>query len=339
MKCLANLTSSNQSESETKKDKAKETWQILRAEQPDIDSYFKSHALEIAEELLTNMWDDAKFHELFEADVEFVKDERTIDLKTFKKSLLFIQVIHIQAVHGYFCYLQIFNEFPFQQKAKKSTNIIHHFCETLPRKVINMLYSFKLLFQQAACEELKLAHLLRLCVLTDSIVDYLTKTNPRNTNIVAFFIRDFVYFFGNIISADCSDKLKLATCKYFKRFCKTILPDCADQFKPHFNYVVSILMSVTKMQTPTQIVNVCMDLLHFLISDQKDVLKEAIGQLDSFPSQEAFSELRRIQGDMKYGGQSFSLLNEIEYFLAVDKRKAEGLLSLKEHVSHLSSIL
>lgn len=92
-------------------------------------------------------------------------------------------------------------------------------------------------------------------------------------------------------------------------------------------------MPVTKNKTQTKIFDAGMALLRFLIVDNTDVLKIAIGQLDSFPKLIEFEELSRIQSNVKYNGKEFTLLDEIEYFLAVDKRKVEGLLSLKEYVS------
>lgn len=75
-----------------------------------------------------------------------------------------------------------------------------------------------------------------------------------------------------------------------------------------------------------------MNLLIFLVDNQKNVMHEAIGRLDSFPIHAEFNNLREIQNNAKYNGRTFSLRDEIEYFLSVEKRKIEGLLSLKEHV-------
>lgn len=204
-----------------------------------------------------------------------------------------------------------------------------------PRKIVNILYSLKLLWQKSVCDELKQAQMLRICVFIDIILDFLTKNaaNRSQSSVIGFFVRDFVYFIGNTISSDCSDKLKLATCKYFYKLCDRILPACAEHFQEHLNYIVSILMPITKSKSKTKISEAGMRLLRFLIIDQREVLKTAIGQLDSFPKLEEFNELSQIQNDMKYNGKSFTLLDEIEYFLVVDKRKIEGLLSLKEHVS------
>lgn len=201
---------------------------------------------------------------------------------------------------------------------------------------MNILYSLRLNLQNSFCEELKLSKMLQICVLIDIIVvDYLIENskNRNQLNTVEFFIRDFVYFFGNTISSDCSDKMKFATCTFFQK----LLPDCAEFFQPHLNYVVSVLMPITKSESHTKIFEAGMKILRFLIVDQTSAMKEVIGRLDSFPSQAEFNELRQIQSDVKYNGQQFSLLQEIEYFLSVDERNLEGLLSLKEHVRILTN--
>lgn len=186
------------------------------------------------------------------------------------------------------------------------------------------------------CEEQKLTQLFRVCVFVEIIAAFIMENaeEPTHSDTVGFFIRDFLYFFGNVISnATCGDKLKLATCKYFHKFCEKILPGCAKHFQPHLNYVVSILLPITKTNCQTKTSETSLALLHFLIATQTNALRSAIGELDSFPMHPEFDELRRIQHDVKYNGKSFTLIQEIEHFLAVEKRKVEGLLSLKEHVS------
>lgn len=172
--------------------------------------------------------------------------------------------------------------------------------------------------------------------MIEIITEFLVKNaqNSVHENVIEFFVKDFVYFFGNIISGSYNaDKMKLAACNYFDRFNRKILPQCADQFQPHLNYVVSVLMPMTKIK-PIKIINKAMNLLDFLIVKQRDALHMYIGLLDSFPPSPEFDKLRQIQNDTKYDGKTFTLLDEIECFLAIDKRKTEGLLSLKEHVTN-----
>lgn len=228
------------------------------------------------------------------------------------------------------------NLFSLQRKSSKPSNVVHYFCAMAPRKVINTLYVLKLQFQQSTCEEHSLSELFRVCTLIEIIVGFIIEyaAEATHSNTIGFFIRDFVYFFGNVISSgECGDKLKLATCKYFYKFCEKILPACAKHFQSHLNYIVSILLQITRTEVQSKIFETGMALLQFLISEQTSALEVAIGELDSFPMQKEFDELRRIQHEVKYKGKSFSLLEEIEYFLKVEKRKVEGLLSLKEHVS------
>lgn len=210
--------------------------------------------------------------------------------------------------------------------------------------VINVLYSLKLSIQQSLCEELKLNQLFRLCVLIDIITtEFLVKhaQSVAHQNVIEFFVKDFIYFFGNIIISSGSVngdkmKIKLAAGNYLYRFSKLILPSVGKQFQPHLNYVVSVLMPMTKVK-PLKIVNKAMELLNFLIVEQRNALHMYIGLLDTFPSSPEFAKLRQIQNDSKYDGKTFTLLDEIECFLAIDKRKKEGLLSLKEHVTKIDS--
>lgn len=311
VKCLARLTSIQVIPTEDKA-QAHLVIQVLRKENVQFEQLFGSHSLEIIEELLINMWDEKEFRQFFDTDVEFVTDKHTIDYANFLKSVELVQ-----------------------QKAAKKCNIIHHYCETSPRQMVNMLFSLKLRLQNSTCEELKMCEMLRVCVLIDIIADFLIQNaaRPSQTNTVGFFVRDFIYFFGNLISTNCSDKFKLATCKYFRKLSTKMLPECSEHFQCHLNYIVSVMMPVTKNKAQTKLFDEGMAFLRFLIVDNTDVLKKAIGQLDSFPKQDEFDELTRIQSDVKYNGAEFTLLDEIEYFLAVDKRKVEGLLSLKEYVS------
>ncbi|XP_031619505.1 serine/threonine-protein kinase ATM [Contarinia nasturtii] len=308
--CLAYYASIQVSDQD--KTGATNMMKILKEQLPQIAKYFDTHSLEIIEKLLKHMWDEVEFRAYFDTEVEFISDKQTIDYNIFMKSLQFLQ-----------------------RKAFKSSNLIHLYCEMMPKNVVNTLYSLKLELQRSICEEIKMCQMFRVCVFIDIIVDFLIENanKKERSDVIGFFVRDFIYFIGNTITSECSDKFKLATCKYFRKFCEKILPTCAEYFQNHLNYIVSMLMPMAKSKSQTKISIAAMDLLQFLIISQKTVLKTAIGKLDSFPKQVEFNELCKIQNEMKYNGKSFTLLEEIEYFLSVDKRKVEGLLSLKEHLS------
>lgn len=174
--------------------------------------------------------------------------------------------------------------------------------------------------------------LFHFCILADPISDILCNHHDSNE----FFVRDLLHFFGNLINtSDHLPELKLAACKYFLRFCKRILPAVADYFKPFLNFVVSVLVPIIKKNDHEPLAACAMELLKFLIDDQVDQLRDAIAVLDRFPSEENFEALRQVQNAIKYDNREFSLVDEIEYFLSVEKRKIEGLIALKEHVRYL----
>lgn len=179
-----------------------------------------------------------------------------------------------------------------------------------------------------------MAYLFRICCLIDFIGDFLVvhAHNQQRSKTIVFFMQDALHLFGNTISGKVSNKVKLAVCKYLLKFCQKILPRCANPFKQFLNYVVSFLMPIAKQKEHTVTVDEAMKILKFLIVEQGAHLKEAIAVLDSFPSQPKFEQLAEIHREAKYNGRAFTLSDEIEYFLKVDKRKVEGLLALKEQV-------
>lgn len=65
----------------------------IKTDIPNVENHFDSHPLEIIEELLSHMWDVTTFRNYFETDIEFVVEKHAIDHDTFKKSLVYIQVI------------------------------------------------------------------------------------------------------------------------------------------------------------------------------------------------------------------------------------------------------
>lgn len=133
-------------------------------------------------------------------------------------------------------------------------------------------------------------------------------------------------------------ELKTAACKYFLRFCQQNLPICANELKPHLNYIVSAIIPQIKNNEGSKLEAIALSLLHFLIVEQRAPLKDSIALLDNFPAHAVFDDLRIVQEVAKYNGRKFSLIEEIEYFLKIEQRKIEGLISLKQHVSEYKFI-
>lgn len=94
MKCLAFVTpiTVNDQSNRDRRAVAINVAQIMRKERPNLEDYFKSDSLKIAEEMLNAMWDRVKFSEMFDMNVEFVVDDNTIEYEIFVQSLAYIQV-------------------------------------------------------------------------------------------------------------------------------------------------------------------------------------------------------------------------------------------------------
>lgn len=225
--------------------------------------------------------------------------------------------------------------FAYQDNYSNRSNIFENNFTAEPYRLVKLLYSLKLKLQETIFSEEKMLLLFQICILVELISDLLViyKENDQYRSSVEFFARDLIYFFGNLINtSDGVPQLRLATCKYFLRFCKRILPAVAEYFRPHLNFVVSVLVPIIKKNNLESLTACAMELLKFLIVDQGEVLRDAITVLDSFPTQSVFTELCRVQNSAKYGEREFSLVEEIEYFLSIEKRKIEGFIALKEQV-------
>lgn len=225
-------------------------------------------------------------------------------------------------------------------------NITHLFCIHQPYKIHTIFKWIKFEIQNATFIEEKLLHLFQYFALVHNISDFFTaepavKPTEKNTHsssdIKEFFIKDIIYFVCNILNNTTHlVKLKLATHRYFNRFCKIILPKCANEFQNFLNFIVSTVLPIAKQVRSNengQLIQESLELLRFLIIDQKVSMQNSIALLDNFPSGSEFEDLHQTHFDIKYNGSTFSLTEEIEYFLKIDKRQVEGFTALRHHLA------
>lgn len=141
-------------------------------------------------------------------------------------------------------------------------------------------------------------------------------------------MQDIIYTLCNILmDNDASFKLKQATSHYLHRFCSSVLSKCANLLGSHLNYVVSALLPL--VASGNDQAQLC---LHFLVVTHRQPMSKYIAILDNFPQADVFNELRRVHMEIKYGGKTFSLADELEYFFKIQKRKTEGMAALRKHV-------
>jgi hypothetical protein len=132
--------------------------------------------------------------------------------------------------------------------------------------------------------------------------------------------------------SELDKKLLSAICHCFKSFLQRILPDCCSEFAPILNQVVITLLPLCAVNTSI-VSNTPFEILSLLIVDQKVELMTSIANLDNFPVDRIFDEMRKSYAYCKYKNNTFSLKDEINHFLQNDHRKVEGLITLREAVN------
>lgn len=286
----------------------------------DLTEILRRQFLTVTEFLLSNLWDSNMFKDFFDMEIDYENESHNIDIDVFTKSLDYLQRI--------------------SDSANKNVHLITDFCANRPLQIYNFLLFKKLQLQNTKYVDEQLIHLFQYCVVVDKVAAFFVNDAARPQskknlliNKKASLLRDIVYFIGNILtSTEMAVKLKLATCRYFRNFGGQILPSCAQIFKPLLNFTISTLIPLVQ-HTDRSLGETSLECIKFFIIEQKDVLADEISLLDNFPSDDLFNDLRQIHSEVKYRGRTFSLTEEIDYFLSVDHRKIEGLVALKEHLS------
>ncbi len=321
--CLAYLTpifADCDDISENYKQNGMEMRRILNEHFGDLKEILRKQFLIVTENLLSNLWDGNKFKEFFNLEIDFEIESHHIDMNVFTKSLDYLQFI--------------------SESANKNVNLITDFCANRPLQIYNFLLFKKLQLQNTKYEDEQLIHLLQYCVVVDKVAAFFVSDAARpqsKKNILinkkASLLRDIVYFIGNIlIGSEVAVKLKLAACRYLRSFASQILPICAQIFEPFLNFAVSSLIPLVQ-HSDRLVSGSALECLRFFVMDQRDALAGEIALLDNFPQDDEFNDLRQIHSEVKYRGRTFSLTEEIDYFLKVDQRKIEGLIALKEQLS------
>ncbi|KAG4079703.1 hypothetical protein HA402_009089 [Bradysia odoriphaga] len=321
--CLAYLTpilAGCDDISDRYKENGTEMYRILGESFGDLNDILRKQFLTVTENLLSNLWDNNKFTEFFHLEIDYAPESHNIDMNVFTKSLDYLQ--HIS------------------DSSNKNVHLITDFCANRPLQIYNFLLFKRLQLQNTNYVDEQLIHLFQYCVVVDKVAAFFVSdaARPQSKKTIlihkkASLLRDIVYFIGNIlIGADVAVKLKLAACRYLRMFASQILPSCAPIFIKFLNFAVSSLIPLVQHNDRLLSAS-ALECIKFLVMEQTDVLASEIALLDNFPDGDEFSQLRRVHSDIKYAGRSFSLTDEIDYFLKVDYRKIEGLASLKEQLS------
>lgn len=269
--------------------------------------------------ILENVHDREKFKEICEFEMEVYSAGGMINCASFDG-----------------CLNQI------KSKFVKSENhaILTYFC--LEAKYFNFIEKLltiqKKKVQSTSLKEHKLLYLLQYCVLVEKLFVYLTNSAvPQSNSIKGFLVRDITNFLSLLLSDEKYGKrLRETASNFLSTFLKKTLPACADDLKPFLNNILSVLVNICKKTTTSTtgaFETKCFSIIQFLVIEQQAALEDEIVNLDNFPENPEFNELRQTQLDIKYKNGKFSLVQEIEHFLKIDKRKIEGLVALREHLA------
>lgn len=140
--------------------------------------------------------------------------------------------------------------------------------------------------------------------------------------MAAFFIRDVCYSLLHLTGNDKT--LSTACCKFLDLFLRQALPTRAAEVQDVLRFIVTNLIDLAQSASGAK---VALSLLEFLIVKQRDVLRESIAKLSSFPNLEIFRKVRETHKAVRYADGTVRLEEELERFLdAMGDENAECTL-------------
>ncbi|XP_020292169.1 serine-protein kinase ATM isoform X3 [Pseudomyrmex gracilis] len=153
------------------------------------------------------------------------------------------------------------------------------------------------------------------CDLAESIFD----------DMAAFLVRDVCYSLLYLARSE-NNAFAEVCCKFLYLFLQRALPARAGEVRDILRFIVANLIGLTQASSgDVQVAAAC--LLKFLIVEQKDVLREAIAKLGSFPNHEVFRDAREAYNAVKSKPNGVCLEDELEHFLdAMSEENAECTL-------------
>ncbi|KAK2581050.1 hypothetical protein KPH14_006093 [Odynerus spinipes] len=126
-----------------------------------------------------------------------------------------------------------------------------------------------------------------------------------------YLIREISYTLIHLIKNE-TDVLSEIACKYFHEFLKYILPKRCTEVKEHLNHYITSLVLVAQMEKTSTALNV----LEYLIVEQKELLSDAIAKLNVFPKVLKFQKIWEVHNSLKYQDENiYNLEKEIRHFL------------------------
>ncbi|KYM98451.1 Serine-protein kinase ATM [Cyphomyrmex costatus] len=147
--------------------------------------------------------------------------------------------------------------------------------------------------------------------------------------MASFLIRDVCYSLLHLTrnDGDGDETLVAACCKFLDLFLRQALPARAMEVQDVLRFIVANLIGLAQSRT-SSISEIAASLLRFLVVEQRNVLREAIAKLGSFPNYEIFRDVREAHNAIRLDNESaLCLESELERFLnAMSEENAECTL-------------
>lgn len=153
-------------------------------------------------------------------------------------------------------------------------------------------------------------------------------TNSVFDEMAAFLIRDVCYSLLHLTRDGGDDETFIAACcKFLDLFLRQALPVRAAEVQDVLRFIVANLIGLAQSKA-SNVNEIAVSLLRFLVVEQKDVLREAIAKLGSFPNLEVFRDARKAYETVRLeGGSALCLEDELERFLdAMNEENTECTL-------------
>ncbi|KAK4874732.1 hypothetical protein RN001_014092 [Aquatica leii] len=173
-------------------------------------------------------------------------------------------------------------------------------------------------------------------VFVDLLIPYLKPKHDLNV----FLFRTITYALIHLLNNgyENSSNLHLMYCKFIHIFLSKTLPENCKILEKFLIAFVSTLIPIARIDN--SLGAECVKLLSIMIVGHGAEMADTLKFLDPFPSEPKFAQMQLIYNEIKYRDSSFTLQDEIEYFLKPGTLvetvgcRTEGLSHLKKQLSN-----
>lgn len=274
----------------------------------DFSQLFYSRLQDVLVELIQRLHDEDDFERFLSIpDVRFP----AMDPPHFTRETLDLCFDHLES---------------FDFLVATGETLIRTLVEQQPAMLQKILLYLASAVHSARSQEDKLKRLYQYAYLCSRLTRDLAK--PVFDEMAAFLIRDVCYSLLHMIEGNDNETLITACCKFLDLFLRRALPARAAEVQDVLRFVVANLVGLAQSNT-SSVNRIAANLLKFLVVEQKDVLREAIAKLSSFPNHEIFWDAREARNVIRSEKDRTTLCleDELERFLdAISEENAECTL-------------